>query len=203
MQETQVWSLSWEDPLEKEITTHSSILAWKNSMDRGVWQAAVHEATISRTQLFVQFNSISLVQVFRHVWLFTTPWTVAHQTSLSITNSWNLLRLMFIESVMPPNHLILCCALLPLPSVFPSIRIFSDESALCIRWTKYCSFSFSICPFNEYPGLISFRTDWFDICAVQGTFKSILHSSKASILQRSVFFMVQLLHPCTRLLEKS
>ena len=131
-------------------------------MDRGAWQAAEHEAVKSQTQLFIPLNSVSLVQVFSHVWLFATPWTVAHQTSLSTTNSWSLLRLMSIESVMPSNHLILCCPRIPLPSVFPSIRIFSNESALHIWWTKYWSFSFSIRPSNEYPGLISFRTDWFD-----------------------------------------
>ena len=110
---------------------------------------------------------------------------------------WNLLKLMFIESVMPSNHLILCHTLLLLPSIFPKIRVFSNESALHIRWPKYCSFSCSISPSNEYSGLISFRMDWFDLLAVQGTLKSLLqhHSSKASILQRSAFFIVQLSHP--------
>ena len=120
----------------------------------------------------------------------------AHQASLSITNSWSLLKLMSIESVMPSNHLILCHLLLP-PSVFPSIRIFSYESVLRIRWPKYWSFSFSISPSNEYSGPISFRMDWLDLFAVQGTLKSLLqhHSSKASILQCSAFFIVQLSHP--------
>ena len=126
-----------------------------------------------------------------------TPWTVARQASLSITTSRSLLKLMSTESVMPCNHLILCRPLLLLPSVFPCIRVFSKESALCIRWPKYWSFSFSIRPSNEYSGLISFRMDWFDLLAVQGTLKSLLqhHSSKASILGRSAYFIVQLSHP--------
>ena len=112
------------------------------------------------------------------------PWTAAHQASLSITNSRNLLKLMSIESMMPANHLILCCRLLLLPSIFPSIRVFYSELALCIRWPKYWSFSFSISPSNEYSGLISFRIGWFDLLAVQGTLRSFLqqHSTKASIL---------------------
>ena len=124
---------------------------------------------------------------------------VAHQASLSITNSQSLLKLMSIESIMPSNHLILCCPLLLPPSIFPSIRILSNESVLCIRWPKYCSFSFSISPSNEYSGLISFRMDWLDLLAIQGTLKSLLqhHSSKASILWYSAFFMVQLSHPYT------
>ena len=126
-----------------------------------------------------------------------TPWTAAHQASLSITNSQSLLKLMSIELVMPSNHLILCCPLLLLPSVFPSIRVFSNESALHIRWSKYWSFSFNISPSSEYPGLNSFRMDWLDLLAVQGTLKSLVqhHSSKASILLRSAFFIVQLSHP--------
>ena len=126
-----------------------------------------------------------------------TPWTVARQASLSITNSKSLLKLMFIESVMPSNHLILCHPLLLLPSIFPSIRVSSSESVLHIRWSKYWSFSFSISPSNEYSGLISFRMNWLDLLAVQGTLKSLLqhHSSKASILRLSAFFIVQLSHP--------
>ena len=126
-----------------------------------------------------------------------TPWTTACQASLTITNSQTLLKLMSIESVMPSNHLILCCAHLLLPSIFPSIRVFSNESVLCIRWPKYWSLSFNISPSNEYSGLISFRIDWFDLLAGQGTLKSLLqhHSSKASILQCSAFFIVQLSHP--------
>ena len=126
-----------------------------------------------------------------------TPWTEACQASLTITNSCSLLKLMSIDSAMPSNRLILCCPLLLLLSIFPSIRVFSNESVLYIRWPKYCSFSFSISPSNEYSGLISFRIDWFDLLAVQGTLKSLLqyHSSKASVLQCSAFFMVQLSHP--------
>ena len=133
---------------------------------------------------------------FNRVRLFATAWTTAHQASLSITNSWNLLKLMSIESVMPSNHLI-CRPLLLLPSVFPRIRVFSNESVLCIRRPKYYSFSFSNSPSNEYSGLISFWIAWLDLLAVQGTLKSLLqhHSSKASIIQRSAFFMVQLSHP--------
>ena len=141
--------------------------------------------------------TFSLVQSLSRVQLFATPWTAAHQASLSITNSWSLLKLMSIESVMPSNHLILYCPfLLPL-SIFPSIRVFSNESVLRIRWPKYWNYSFSINPSNKYSGLISFRMDWLDLLAVQGTLKSLLqhHSSKASILLRSAFFIVQLLHP--------
>ena len=139
------------------------------------------------------FN-ISSVQSFSHVQLFATPWTAAHQASMSITNSWSPPKSMSIESVMPSNHLLLCRPLLLLPSIFPSIRVFSNESALHIRWPKYWSFSFSISPSNEHPGLISLRMDWLDLLAVQGTLKSLLqhHSSKASILRRSAFFTVQL-----------
>jgi len=140
----------------------------------------------------VQFNS---VQSLSRVQLFVTPWTAARQASLSITNSWSLLKLMSIESVMPSNHLILCCPLLLPPSIFPSIRIFSNESVLCIRWPKYWSFSFSISLCNEYLGLISFRIDWFDLLAVQGTLRVFSNSSKASVLQCSAFFVVQLSHP--------
>ena len=136
------------------------------------------------------------VQSLSHVWLFATPWITACQASLSITNSWSLLKLMSIELVMPSNHLILCHPLLLLPSVFPSIRVFSNESALRIRRPKSWSFSFNISPSNEHPGLI-FRMDWLDLLAVQGTLKSLLqhHSSKASVLWCSAFFIVQLSHP--------
>ena len=136
--------------------------------------------------------------MFSHVRLLVTPWTVAHQASLSITNSQSLLKLMSIESVMPSNHLILCCPLLLLPSIFPSIRVFSNESVLCIRWPlEYWSFSFNISPSNEHSGLISFRMDWLDLPAVQWTLKSLLqhYSSKASILWHSAFLIVQLSHP--------
>ena len=141
---------------------------------------------------------ISSVQLFSCVRLFATPWTAACQASRSITNSQILLKLMSFESVMPSNHLILCHPLLILPSIFPSIRVFLNESVLHIRWPKYWSLSFSISPSSEYSGLISFRMDWLDLLAVQGTLKSLLqhHSSKASILQHSTFFIVQLSHPC-------
>ena len=134
---------------------------------------------------------VVVVQLLSHVQLFVTPWTTAHQASLSFTISWSLLKLMFTESVMPPKHLILCHPLLLPPSICPSIRVFSSESALHIRWPKYWSFSFSISPSNEHSGLISFRIDWFDL-GVQGTLKSLLqhHSSKASILRCSAFFIV-------------
>ena len=142
------------------------------------------------------FHMFSSVQSLSCVWLFVTPWTAALQASLSIANCQSLLRLMSIESVMPSNHLILCLPLL-LPSVFPSIRVFSNESVPHIRWPNYWSFSFSISPSNEYSGLISFRMDWLDLLAVQGALKSFLqhHSSKASILLCSAFFIVQLSHP--------
>ena len=138
------------------------------------------------------------VQLLSHVRLFATQWTAARQASLSITNSQNPPKSMSIESVMPSNHLILCHPLLLLPSIFPSIRVFSNESALRIRWPKYWNFSFNISPTNEHPGLISFRMGWLDFLAVQGTLKSLLqhHSSKASILQHSTFFIVKLSHPC-------
>ena len=152
------------------------------------------------------FSSIQLnwIELLSCVWLFATPWIAACQAPLSITSSWSLLKLMSIELVMPSNHLHLCCPLLLLPLIFPSIRVFSNESVLHIRWPKYCSFNFSTSPSNDYPGLISFRIDWFDL-AVQGTLKHLLHhhsshlilakrlrsnhhhSSKASILWRSVF----------------
>ena len=139
----------------------------------------------------------SSVQSLSRVWLFVTPWTAALQASLSITNSQSLLKLMPIKSVMPSNHLILCRPLLVLPSIYPSIRVISNESFLLIRWPKYWSFNFSISPSNEYSGLISFRIDWLHLLAVQGTLKSLLqhHSSKASVLWCSTFFIVQLSHP--------
>ena len=136
------------------------------------------------------------VQLLSHVWLFAAPWTAASQASLSITNSQSLLKLMSIESVMPSNHLILCRPLLFLPSIFPSIKVFSDELVLCIRWPKHWSFSLSISPSNEQPGLIFFGMDWLDLLTVQETLKSLLqhHSSKASIPWHSAFFTVQLSH---------
>ena len=150
-----------------------------------------NEWIICDSQLLSSVQSLSCVQ------LFVTPWTVAHPAFLSITNSQSLLKLMSIESVMPSNHLILCRPLLLPPSIFPSIRVFSNESVLRIRWPKYWSFSLSISPSNEHPGLISFRMDWLHFLAVQGTLKSLLqhHSSKASILCHLAFFIVQLSHP--------
>ena len=138
-----------------------------------------------------------VVQSPSHVRLFVTTWTAARQASLSFTISWSLTKFMSIESVMPSNRLILCRPLLLLPSIFPSIKVFSSESALHISWPKCWSFSLSISPSNEYSGLIFFRTDWFDLLAVQGTLKSLIqhHSLKASILWHSAFFMVQLSHP--------
>ena len=146
------------------------------------------------SKLPLQFSS---VQSFSRVRLFTTPWTSARQASLSITNSQGLLKLISIESVMPSNLLILCCPLLLLPSILPSIRVFSNESALHIRWPKYWHFSLNISSSNKHSGLISFRMDWLDLLAVQGTCKSLLqhHSSKASVLQCSALFIVQLSHP--------
>ena len=142
-------------------------------------------------------SELSSVQSLSHVWLFTTPWNAALQAPLSITNSRSPPKPMSIQSVMLSNHLILCRPLLLLPSIFSSISVFSNESALCIRWPKYWSFSFNVSPSREYSGLIFFRTDWLDLLAVQGTLKNLLqhHSSKASILQRSAFFIVQLSHP--------
>ena len=142
----------------------------------------------------VQFSTVHSLSCVR---LFATPWTAAPQASLSITNCRTLPKLMSIESVMPSNHLILYCPLLLLPSIFPSIRVFSNESVLRITWPKYWSFRFSVNPSNEHPGLISFRMYWLDLLAVQGTLRSLLqhHSSKASILRCSAFFIVQLSHP--------
>ena len=147
-----------------------------------------------RFQFLLQFSS---VQSLSRAWLFATPWIAAHQASLSITNSQSLLKLMCIVLVMPSSHLILSCPLLLLPAIPPSIRVFSNESTLCMKWPKYRSFSFSISPSDEHPGLISFRVDWLDLLAVQGTLNSLLqhHSSKASILRCSAFFTVHLSHP--------
>ena len=160
------------------------IVCW--DLKKGIWEE-VRRAS-------VQFSS---VQSLSRVWLFATPWIAARQASLSITNSQSSLKLMSIESVMPSSHLILCHPLLLLPPVPPSIRVFSNESTLPMRWPKYWHFSFSIIPSKEHPGLISFRMDLLDVLAVQGTLKSLLqhHSSKASILQCSVFFTVQLSYP--------
>ena len=149
--------------------------------------------------IFLDFHGIfSSVQSLSCIWLFVTPWTAAHKTSLPFTISWSLLKLISIKSMIPSNHLTFCCPLLLQPSIFPSIRVFSSESVLHIRWPKYWSFSFNKYwnPSNEYSGLISFRTDWLDLLAVQVTLKSLLqcHSTKVSVLQRSAFFIVQLSH---------
>ena len=151
----------------------------------------LHNFSGGKQLRFSPVQSLSCAQ------FFATPWTAACQASLSITNSWSLLKFTSIELVMPSNHLVLCRPLLLLPSIFPSSRVFSKESGFLIRWTKYWSFSFSISPSIEYSGLISFRIDWLDFLAVQGTLQGLLqhHSSKASILHHSAFFMVQLSHP--------
>ena len=157
----------------------------------------IGETFLCNCQQDVLGRETSSVQSLSHIQLFVTSRTVACQASLFITNSRSLLKLMSIELVMPSNHLILCCPLLLLPSIFPSLRVFSNESALRIKWPTYWSFSFTISPSNEYSGLISFMMDWLDLLAVQGTLKSLLqhHSSKASIFRRSAFFTVQLSHP--------
>ena len=167
----------------------------KKHVEASWWERLTEGETglYSDGQSHAQFSS---VQSLSHLQFFVTPWIAAYQASLSITNSWCLLKLMFIESVMSFNHLTLCRPLLLLPSIFASIRVFSDESVLHITWPKYWSFSFSISPFNEYSGLISFRMDWLDLLAVQRPLKSLLqhHSSKASILRRSAFLILQLSH---------
>ena len=188
------------------MATHSSTLAWKipwteepgrlHSM--GLHRVGHHWSDLATAAAGdIWKRVISLVPSFSHVQLFVTPWTAAFQASLSITNSHSLLKLMSIESVMPSSRLILCHPLLLLPSVFPSIKVFSSGSVLHIRWPKYWSFTFSISPSNEYSGLISFRMDWLDLLAAQGTLKSLLqcYSSKASVLRLSASFMDQLSHP--------
>ena len=151
-----------------------------------VTSLCIHWFLSSRNPKYPQISSVQLLSL---VQLFVTPWTAACQASLSITNSRSSPKPMSIESVMPSNHLILCCPLLLPPSIFPSIRVFSNESVVCIRWPNYWSFSFNISPSNEYSGLISLRIDWLDLLAVQGSFKSLFkhHSSKASVLLCSVF----------------
>jgi len=169
---------------EKQIYTRDS---------NGLFRVTEHTMVTLWFSIFTKW----FFKQFSCVWLFATPWTSAHQASLSITNSWSLLKLMSIELVRPFNHLILCCPLLLLPSIFPSIRVFSKESVLWIRWPKYWSFSLSISPSNEYSGLIFFRMNLLDLLAVQGTLKSLLqhNSSKAAILQHLAFSIVQLSHP--------
>ena len=183
-------------PIKKETLVLKTIhVITSHQKPYSAASSKVHEFEL-KVNREIKSMSLSSVQ-FSHIWLFVTPWTAAHQASLSITNTRSLLKLMSNESVMPSSHLILCCLLLFLPSIPPIIRVFSNESALRMRWPKYWSFSFSISPSNEHPGLISFRMDWLNLLAVQGTRKSLLqhHSSKASILQCSAFFIVQLSHP--------
>ena len=193
MQETWLPSLGQEDPLEEGMATHSSILAWRIpwTEEPGGLQSMGSHRVGHDWMTFTSLHLIALVsssvQSLSHVWLFGTPWMAACQASLSITNSGSSLKLTSIESVMPSSHLILCRPLLLLPPIPPSIRVFSNESSLRMRWPKYWSFSVSIIPSKEHPELISFRMDWLDLLAVQGTLKSLLqhHSSKASILRPS------------------
>ena len=172
---------------------------WWPADGLGALSVAVHTWDLLKEVTIIFITSTIVSVQFSHLVVSdsATPWTAAHQASLSITNSQSYLKLMSIESVMPSNRLIFCCPLLLPPSIFPSIRVFSNESTLFMRWPKYWSFSFNISPSNEHSGLISFRMDWLDLLAVQGTLKSLLrhHSSKASILWRSAFFIVQLSHP--------
>ena len=187
----------------KSMTNKGSVLKWHHFANKGLYSQdyGFSSSHVGMWELdckegcSVQFSSF---QSLSCVWFFVIPWTAAHQASLSITNSQSLLKLMSIELVMPSNHLILCYPLLHPPSIFPSIRVFSNESVLRVRWPNYWSFSFSISPSNKYSGLISFRMDRLDLLAVQGTLKSLLQqqSSKASIFWHSAFFIVQLSHPC-------
>ena len=187
MQETWVWSLGWEDPRKKEMVTHFSIPAWRIpwTENPGGLQSTGLQKVWHGWANVTQFSS---VQSLSHVRLFSNPWTAARQASLSIINSQSLLKLMSIESVMPSNHLLLCRPLLLPPSVFPSIKLFSSESVLHIRWPKYWSFSFNISPSNEYSGLISFRIDWFDLLAVQGTLKRVFSNTT---VQKRQFLSIQ------------
>ena len=180
---TEIWGPEDKKCLPKK---EEWTLGWAEARKQRTWSAEGKGRMLSSVQFSCSVVSDSV-----------TPWTAALQSSLSITNSWSLLKLMSIESLMPSNHLILCHPLLLPTSIFPSFRVFSNESVLCIRWPKYWSFSFNISPSNEYSGLIYFRMDWLDLLAVQGTLKSLLqhHSSKALILWFSAFFIVQRSHP--------
>ena len=180
-----------DDKVLKERMVTQSFQSKKIFKTAGEIKTSLNKRNLRESSL------VHIVESLSHVQLFATPWTAPCQASLSITNSWSLLKLMSIESVMPSNHLILCHPLLLPPSIFPSIRVFFNESVLHIRWPKYWSFSFSVSPSNEYSGLISFRMDWLDLLVVQGTLKSLLqhHSSIASIIRRSTFIIVQLSHP--------
>ena len=188
MRETRVRSLGWEDPLEKEMAAHSSIHAWKIPWTEEAGGLQSMGSQRIGHDWAPSCHVTSSVQLLSCVWLFVTPWTAIHQASLSINNSWSLLKLMSIESVMPSNHLIFCHPLLLPPSIFPSIRVFSDES-VHIRWPKYWSFSFSISPSNEYSGLISFRMDWLDLLAVQGTLKTSTTPQFKSINSSALSFL--------------
>ena len=181
---------------------HAEYIMQNGRLDEAQPRIRIAGRNINNLRYTDQFSS---VQSLSYVRLFAIPWTAAYHASLSITNSQNLLKLMSIESVMPSSHLILCCPLLLPPSIFSSIRVFSNESVLHIWWLKYLSFSVNISPSNKYSGLISFRMDWLDLLAVQGTLKSLLqhYSSKASILECSAFFIVQLSHPYMIHMEKS
>ena len=196
---TVAWGISVHEILQATILEWVAISSSRISSWPSYWTLVSCIAGIFFTHWATweaPFLCISSVKLLNRVWLFVTPWIAAHQASLSITNSQSF-KLMSIESVMPSSHLILCRPLLLLLPIPPSFRLFSNESTLCMRWPEYWSFSLSISPSNEHPGLISFRTDWLDLLAVQGTLKSLLqhHSSKASILQCSAFFIVQLSHP--------
>ena len=201
--QTKDWATTWcdDDNLYSNLSKENvfflflNLEPWRKVYHFCVFQCYLEHSIISDTDVVSnQFNS---VESLSHDGLFVTPWTAIQQTSLSITNSWSLLKLMSIKLMMPSNHLILCYPLLLPPSTFPNIRVFSNESVLHIRWPKYWSFSFNISSSNEHSVLISFRMYWLDLLGVQGTLKSLLqhHSSKASILQCSVFFIVQLSYP--------
>ena len=183
--------------IHTSLKTMSAQFIWSDLKNTSFF-SVLSERMQSSSPFWYRIYLAVSVQSLSRVWLSVTPWTAARQASLSINNCWSLPKPMSIESVMPSSHLILCCPLLLLLSIFPSIRVFPNESALCIRWPKYWSFSFNISPSSEHPGMISFRMDWLDLLPVQGTLKSFLqhHCSKASILLRSAFFIVQLSHPC-------
>ena len=183
------WGKKIKDYMEKDKKILNPIILF-------FWYKTQHQYQQEKKKALLS-HSVSSLQLLIRVLLFVTRWITAHQASMSITKSWCLLRLMSIDLVMPSSHLIFCRPLLLLPPIPPSIRVFSNESVLHIRWPKYWSFSFNISPSNEHPGLISFRMEWLDLLVVQGTLKSLLqhHSSKASIFRRSAFFTVQLSHP--------
>ena len=201
---TTMWPTTGHIPWEnhnsnkhRHLNVHYTVHSLYNSQDMETAYKSINIGMDKEDVIHIYTGIFSSVLSLSHVWLFVTLWIAARQASLSITNSRSLLKLMFIESVMPSSHLILCCPLLLLPPFPPSIRVFSNESTFHMRWPQYWSFSFNISPSNEHPGLISFGMDWLDLLAVQGALKSLLqhHSSKASIFQRSAFFMVQLSHP--------